>query len=274
MQIGVLLSRQKSFIKRTLTFSRLAVDFCQRKNSLGTCNSVHYGVQQVQASPNFLVACLQWQERKFQRWLLRENGEQERGIIHAVQSSVLTPCIRYRLTLILHFTKGGMASVRGLVLLLDLTPKYPRRGIGGNRNPNTLSPPEGLDFVDRGISYITVVINCQGQSHINLVDNSPSAWPLRPKRLAPFSDSHHHLSPNREGRWGTTDDFATSFLHFSLFSTALCDLPNSRPCPFPDVVFPPLPLSALSSSPSHCALQDGFGQTWWTWDMTIPLQFA
>ena len=29
----------------------------------------------------------------------------------------------------------------------------------------------------------------------------------------------------------------------------------------PDVVFPPLPLSALSSSRFHCALQDGFGQT-------------
>ena len=27
----------------------------------------------------------------------------------------------------------------------------------------------------------------------------------------------------------TTEDFATSFLHFSLFSTALWDLPNSRP---------------------------------------------
>ena len=27
----------------------------------------------------------------------------------------------------------------------------------------------------------------------------------------------------------TTDDFATSSLHFSLFSTALWDLPNSRP---------------------------------------------
>ena len=40
---------------------------------------------------------------------------------------------------------------------------------------------------------------------------------------------HHHQSLNREGRWGTTDDFATSFLHFSLFSTALWDLPNSRP---------------------------------------------
>ena len=27
-----------------------------------------------------------------------------------------------------------------------------------------------------------------------------------------------------------------------------------------DVVFPPLPLSALSSSPFQCAMQDGFGK--------------
>ena len=32
---------------------------------------------------------------------------------------------------------------------------------------------------------------------------------------------HHQLSLNREGRWGTTDDFETSFLHISLYSTAL-----------------------------------------------------
>ena len=38
-----------------------------------------------------------------------------------------------------------------------------------------------------------------------------------------------HLSLNYKGRWGTTDDFATSFLHFSLFSTALLDLTNTRP---------------------------------------------
>ena len=37
---------------------------------------------------------------------------------------------------------------------------------------------------------------------------------------------HHHLSLKREGPWGTKDDFAASFLHFSLFSTALWDLPN------------------------------------------------
>ena len=42
---------------------------------------------------------------------------------------------------------------------------------------------------------------------------------------------HHHLhqSLNRQCRRGITDDFATSFLHFSLFSTALWDLPNSGP---------------------------------------------
>ena len=40
---------------------------------------------------------------------------------------------------------------------------------------------------------------------------------------------HHHLSLNREGRWGIADDFATRFLHFSSFFTALWDLPNSRP---------------------------------------------
>ena len=39
----------------------------------------------------------------------------------------------------------------------------------------------------------------------------------------------YDLSLKHEGRWGTTDNFATSFLHFSLFSTALWDLANSRP---------------------------------------------
>ena len=51
----------------------------------------------------------------------------------------------------------------------------------------------------------------------------------------------------------------------------LCELPV---CPFLEGVFPPLPLSALCSSTFHCASQDGFGQTWWTGDITIPLQFV
>ena len=63
---------------------------------------------------------------------------------------------------------------------------------------------------------------------------------------------------------------------FSIFPVLHCPLGPAKlqACPFPDVIVPPLPLSALSSSPFHCALQDGFGQTWWTGDMTIPLQFA
>ena len=62
---------------------------------------------------------------------------------------------------------------------------------------------------------------------------------------------------------------------FSIFPVLHCPLglAELQACPFPDVVFPPLPLSALSSSPFHHALQDGFGQTWWTGNMTIPLQF-
>ena len=44
-----------------------------------------------------------------------------------------------------------------------------------------------------------------------------------------FHHHHHQQSLNCEGRWGTTDDFATSFHQFSLFPTALWDLPNSRP---------------------------------------------
>ena len=60
---------------------------------------------------------------------------------------------------------------------------------------------------------------------------------------------------------GTTDDFTTSFLH--LFPVLHCPLglAELQACPFLDVVFPPLPLSALSSVPFQCALQDGFGQT-------------
>ena len=46
-----------------------------------------------------------------------------------------------------------------------------------------------------------------------------------------------HLSLNREGHWGTTDDFATNFLHLSLFSTALWDLANSSPVHSPMLSF-------------------------------------
>ena len=38
-----------------------------------------------------------------------------------------------------------------------------------------------------------------------------------------------YLSSNRGCRWCTTDDFTTSFVHFSLFSASLWDLANSTP---------------------------------------------
>ena len=71
---------------------------------------------------------------------------------------------------------------------------------------------------------------------------------------------HHHLSLNREGRWGTTDESATIFHHFPPLLHCPLGLAELEAYPFPDVVFPPLPLSALSSSPFHCTFQDGFGQ--------------
>ena len=61
----------------------------------------------------------------------------------------------------------------------------------------------------------------------------------------------------------------------SFFSVLPCHLGlgELQDSPFPDVVFPPLFLSALSS-PFHCDVQDGFCQTWWMGDLSIPLQFA
>ena len=62
----------------------------------------------------------------------------------------------------------------------------------------------------------------------------------------------------------------------SIFPVLYCPLGlgELQARPFPNVVFPPLPLFAFSSSPLHCALQDGFGQILWTGDSTIPLQFS
>ena len=54
-----------------------------------------------------------------------------------------------------------------------------------------------------------------------------SSWSFR-RHCSVTQHHHRHQSLNCEGHWGTTDDFATSFLHFSLFSTALWDLPKSR----------------------------------------------
>ena len=56
------------------------------------------------------------------------------------------------------------------------------------------------------------------------------------KRLCHSGIYVHHLSQplslNCEGALVTTSDFTTSFHHFSLFSTALWDVANSRPVHF------------------------------------------
>ena len=63
-----------------------------------------------------------------------------------------------------------------------------------------------------------------------MVDHpSPQPKKNKKKRASRLHYHYHHQFLNREGRWGTTDDFTISFLHFSPFSTALWDLPNSRP---------------------------------------------
>ena len=78
--------------------------------------------------------------------------------------------------------------------------------------------------------------------------------------MSTHTSHHHHLFLNRQGRWGITDDFATTIFPCSPLAPVL-GLGEIQACPFPGVVFPPLPLSAFSSPPLHCALQDGFGQT-------------
>ena len=55
----------------------------------------------------------------------------------------------------------------------------------------------------------------------------------RDMRKGRLVEGIHHLYRDlplkHGGRWGTTDDFTASFLHFSQFSTALWDLANSLP---------------------------------------------
>ena len=67
-----------------------------------------------------------------------------------------------------------------------------------------------------------------------------------------FTHLHRlHLPLNREGPRSTTSDFATSFLHFSLFSIALWDLANSGPIQsltFSSHLFFCLPCSSTKSN--------------------------
>ena len=76
------------------------------------------------------------------------------------------------------------------------------------------------------------------QDHLHFRRTMTLPWPAKSPDLCPIAHSSDilrrcvqrrpqkptliisNLSLKREGRWGTADDFATSFLHFSLFSTA------------------------------------------------------
>ena len=64
---------------------------------------------------------------------------------------------------------------------------------------------------------------------------------------------------------------ASKWFHnqFPPFSSALQELVNSRPV-HSLTSSSHLFFCLLSSASFHCALQDGFGQTWWTGDMSIP----
>ena len=71
-------------------------------------------------------------------------------------------------------------------------------------------------------------------------------------------DVETHLILNHEGVWAPQIILQPVS---SIFACSPLGLGELQACPFPDALFPPLPLSTLSSSPFHCALQDGFGQT-------------
>ena len=66
------------------------------------------------------------------------------------------------------------------------------------------------------------------------------------KEMTTLSYKYHQQFLNYERHCCNTDVFANQFSLFSHYP------------PFSDVVFPPLPLSTLFSSPFHCTLQNGY----------------
>ena len=125
---------------------------------------------------------------------------------------------------------------------------------------------------DQYCTTVDAFLICYEVMHSNtvLVGNVDCHNVSTHKNVSHYLVLHFHLSLNHKGRQGTTDDFKNSFLYFFPVLHCPLGLCKLQACPFPDAVFLPLPLSALSSSPFHC----GFSQTWWTGDRTIPLQFA
>ena len=87
---------------------------------------------------------------------------------------------------------------------------------------------------------------------------------------AVYIDHHHHLilCPLTVRATGAPQTISQPVSSIVLCYPLPLGLGELQACPFSDVVFPLL-LSALSSSPFHCAFQGCFGQTWWTGDMSI-----
>ena len=102
-----------------------------------------------------------------------------------------------------------------------------------NKERTTTAGSQGAKIRSKTVHHLCCI-------NIDRTTRRHNSYFLRPTRVAKkkskikvFSPQHnyhhhHHQSLNREGRWGTKDDFATCSLYFSLFFTALWDLPNSR----------------------------------------------
>ena len=109
-------------------------------------------------------------------------------------------------------------------------------------------------FADKSL-FQNVMLSPYESCHRHLADKR---WNLAGKLWLEY-DILHHL--NCRGRWGTTDDFTTSFLHFSLFSTALLDLVLSShlffclPCLLPPFTVPRSMVLATSDERETCPLQ-------------------
>ena len=107
---------------------------------------------------------------------------------------------------------------------------YRKMDVTRERISRILELREILLSIQTGFSFVNAAVACAIlQSNSGLEPSSVITEPRYLKLVTVSSLCHyHHQSLICEGRWGTTDDFATSFLHFPLFSTALWDLPNSR----------------------------------------------
>ena len=81
-------------------------------------------------------------------------------------------------------------------------------------------PTELSQFTDVVLSKTPLLLNLGKERAFFL---------LRSRIISLSLSLSSHLSLDHKGQWGTTDDFTTSFLNISLFSTALWDLANSRP---------------------------------------------